>query len=126
MRRSHTQLMVWRSGMRLVTDVYRVTQGFPPEERYGLSQQVRRAAVSIPSNIAEGAARGSNKDFLRFLYIARGSLAELETQLMIARKLGYCQDLKELSEATDRVFAQLAGLIRRLNTPNEEREAADV
>ena len=79
--------------MQLVLDVYSLTSEFPKEEIYGLTSQIRRSAVSIPSNIAEGAARGSRKEFSQFLYVALGSLAELETQLLIAQDLGYIQEL---------------------------------
>ena len=81
---SHKDLDVWKRSMDLVTEVYRLTQKWPVEEKYGLTSQLRRAAVSIPSNIAEGSARGSTADFSRFLNIAQGSLAEVETQLEIA------------------------------------------
>jgi four helix bundle protein len=82
-------LKVWQVGMQLAEDVYRLSQGFPKHETYGLSSQIRRAAVSIPANIAEGHAMGSTKDFLRFLAIAQGSLAELETHLLLAERLKY-------------------------------------
>jgi four helix bundle protein len=79
MKRRHHDLQVWMEGMSLAKDVYAATASFPKEEIYGLTSQMRRAAVSLPSNIAEGAARGSKKEFLQFLVIARGSLMELET-----------------------------------------------
>ena len=87
--KNYTDLMVWQKAMDLVEGVYQVTAGFPQEERYGLTSQVRRAAVSIPSNIAEGQGRGSPRDFSRFLSIAHGSLRELETQVEIAFRLQY-------------------------------------
>ena len=90
---SHKDLDVWKRSMDLVTEVYKLTQKWPVEEKYGLTSQLRRAAVSIPSNIAEGSARGSRADFSRFLNIAQGSLAEVETQLEIA----YRVDLEERS-----------------------------
>ena len=86
---SYRDLIAWRKAMDLVTDVYRVTQSFPRDELYGLTNQLRRAAVSVPSNIAEGQARFSRKEFHHFLSLARGSLVELETQLTIAENLGY-------------------------------------
>ncbi len=83
-------LRVWQGGMDLVEQVYRLTRDFPEHERYGLVSQMQRAAVSIPSNIAEGHTRDSSKDYLRHLSIARASLAELQTQLEIAKRLRYC------------------------------------
>jgi four helix bundle protein len=82
-------LLVWQRSMELTLEVYRCTQGFPREEVYGLTSQMRRSAVSIPSNIAEGQGRGSDREFSRFLDIARGSLCELQTQLEIARSLDF-------------------------------------
>ena len=89
MGRSYRDLVAWQLAMDLVTEVYRVTKLFPVEERYGLTNQLRRAAVSVPSNIAEGQARFSAKQFHRFPGTARGSLVEIETQLEIAKNLGY-------------------------------------
>ena len=89
MVRSFRDLDVWRLGVELAESIYRQTTAFPRCETYGLTAQLRRAAVSIPSNIAEGRARDSSKEFLHFLAIARGSLDELETQLEIAIRLGY-------------------------------------
>jgi len=78
--------------MELVAKVYKMTQSFPAEEKYGITSQMRRSAISIPSNIAEGAAKKGNKEFIQFLYMSLGSLAELETQIEIALRLGYCDD----------------------------------
>jgi len=89
MVRSFRDLEVWRLGLDLAQDVYRCTAFFPKSEAFGLTAQMRGAAVSIPSNIAEGQARNSTKEFLRFLSIALGSLAELETQLELANRLGF-------------------------------------
>jgi four helix bundle protein len=89
MGESYKDLIAWRKAMALVTDVYRATQSFPRHELYGLTNQLRRAAVSVPSNIAEGQARFSRKEFHHFLSHARGSLVEIETQLTIAQNLGY-------------------------------------
>lgn len=91
---THKDLDVWHEAIDFVVLVYTVTASFPQHELYGLSAQMRRAAVSIPSNIAEGAARRSNKEYAHFISIALGSLAELETQLIIAQRLGYCADQK--------------------------------
>ena len=106
--------------MRLVTRIYKSTANFPREELYGLTSQMRRAAVSIPSNIAEGAARETTPEFLRFLYIARGSLAELETQALIARELNYLADGDSLLEGTGHVSVLLNGLIRSLRARNQK------
>jgi four helix bundle protein len=83
------ELIVWQQSRSLVKDVYQLTQKFPADEKFGLTQQVRRASVSIPSNIAEGSGRGTNKDFVRFIDIANGSALELETQLYLAFDLEY-------------------------------------
>ncbi|MGL5660525.1 MAG: four helix bundle protein [Aeromonas sp.] len=85
----HKQLDSWQQAMILVEQIYQCTQSFPREELFGLTSQMRRAAVSVPSNIAEGAARGGTKEYAYFLNIARGSLAELDTQLVIAQRLGF-------------------------------------
>jgi four helix bundle protein len=90
---THKDLDIWKLGIELVEQVYKHTARFPQEEVYGLTSQMRRAAVSIPSNISEGAARGGKKEFIQFLYVALGSLAELETQAIISEKLGYLKDL---------------------------------
>ena len=92
----HKDLDVWKKGMELVEKVYSMSRAFPDSERYGLTSQIRRAAVSIPSNIAEGAARKSDKELLQFLSIAIGSLAELETQYLIAIRLGFLEDNKAI------------------------------
>ena len=102
----------------MVKDVYLISARFPREEVYGLTAQMRRAAVSIPSNIAEGAARTGTKEFLQFLSIARGSLSELETQLLIAKELGYVGDENGLAERIDRVFGLVGGLMNSLRAGN--------
>lgn len=109
----HHNLEAWKESINLVKMVYTATSSLPREELFGLSSQIRRAAVSIPSNIAEGAARLTQKDFLRFLGIARGSLMELETQIIIASELGFIVDpaIGEIRAQLDRVFALLSGLI---------------
>jgi four helix bundle protein len=86
---THKDLDIWKLGIELVEEVYKITVDFPKEEIYGLTNQMRRASVSIPSNISEGAARSGKKEFIKFLYVALGSLAELETQVIISEKLGY-------------------------------------
>lgn len=89
MGQSYRDLIVWQKAMSLAKDIYRVTKLFPRDELYGLTSQLRRAAVSVPSNIAEGQARFSTKEFHHFLALARGSLVEIETQLMLVTDLGY-------------------------------------
>jgi len=90
----YKELLVWQKGMVLAKLVYKLTMQFPVEERYGLTSQLRRAAVSVPSNIAEGQARQGTKEFLQFLSHAEGSLAELETQLLLSVELGFAQQLE--------------------------------
>jgi four helix bundle protein len=87
--KTHKDLDVWKRGMSLVEQIYKATARFPKEEMYGLTSQLRKAAVSFPSNIAEGAARSSVREYIQFLYVALGSLSEIETQVMITGKLGY-------------------------------------
>jgi len=88
--RGYKDLIVWQKAMRLVKEIYLLTRGFPGDERFGLVSQMRRAAVSIPSNIAAGQARHTTGEFIQFVSHAEGSVAELDTQLMIAVDLGYC------------------------------------
>ena len=92
MMQTHKDLEIWQESIELVNCVYDLTRQFPKEEIFGLVSQMRRAAVSIPSNISEGAARNSIKEFIRFLYISLGSLAELETQLIISLNQGYIEE----------------------------------
>jgi len=106
--------------MKLVKHIYKSTATFPREELYGLTSQMRRAAISIPSNIAEGAARETTPEFLRFLYIARGSLSELETQTLIAQDLSYLADGDSLLEGMRHVSVLLSGLIRNLKARNQK------
>ena len=122
--RPHQRLDVWRDAMELVALVYRLTSVFPAEERYGLSAQMRRAAVSVPSNIAEGVARRSNAELIHFLSIARGSLAELDTQILLADRLGFAGHDPGLMQLLDRTFARLNALIRSKEQPSSVREDA--
>ena len=107
---SYRDLIAWQRAMALVTSVYACTEGFPSRETFGLANQLRRAAVSVPSNIAEGKGRRSRREYVHFLYLARGSLFETETQLEIARNLGYLAD-DEIAGLRD----QLSGVARVLN-----------
>lgn len=111
MRRKHQDLMAWQQAMELVRLVYKLTFAFPKHELFGLVGQMRRAAVSVPANIAEGAGRTSKKEFLQFLSISRGSLNELDTYILLSKDLGYLKDADEVESLTQRVFALLGGLI---------------
>ncbi len=118
MGQSYRQLLAWQKSMSLVTRIYAVTKQFPGDELYGLTNQLRRAAVSVPSNIAEGQARYSSKEFHHFLSQARGSLVEIETQLMICENLGYlthraCEDLLQ---ATGELGKMINGLVASIRT----------
>lgn len=92
MVKTHKNPDVWKKSIDLVTLVYEISKSFPKEETFGITSQMRRAAISIPSNIAEGASRQSNKEYIQFLYIALGSVMELETQLVITYNLGYLNE----------------------------------
>ncbi len=91
--KNHKDLEVWNQSIDLVTTLYKSTKGFPKDEKFGLTTQVRRSAISIPSNIAEGASRQGNKEYVHFLYVAIGSANELDTQLIIANRLGFIQSV---------------------------------
>ena len=113
-KRKHHDLLVWQEAIALVQDIYTLTSRFPSEEMYALTSQMRRAAISIPSNIAEGAARTSKKEFMQFLSISRGSLSELETQVLLAHKIGYLPDNKAISEKIETIFSLLGGLMKSI------------
>ena len=115
-RRKHHELHVWQESMTLVELVYKLTEAFPEKERYGLISQLRRAAVSVPSNIAEGAARGSDAEFIRFLHIARGSLSEIETQLLIAQRLDYTTVAQSLERPIEQIFKKMGALLNHLKS----------
>ena len=114
MEKPHKKLDVWRVAMDLVMEIYRITESFPKEEKYGLSNQVRGAAVSVPSNIAEGAARQTKKEFVNYLHMAQGSLSELDTQLEVAGRLAFldAKTWEHLDKMLQRVDKMLTGLIR--------------
>ena len=114
MGESYRDLIAWQKAMALATRVYEVTEAFPRREMYGLTRQVRDAAVSVPSNIAEGKGRQTKKDYLQFLYRARGSLLEAETQLEIGRNLKFLEEdvFVSVSEESHEVGRVLNGLIR--------------
>jgi four helix bundle protein len=113
-KRGHRELRVWQQAIDLVEHVYRVTGAFPKDETYGLAQQMRRAAVSVPSNIAEGAARKGTRELLRFASVASGSLAELDAQLEVASRLGYAVDKEVLQGRIDAVSALLLAMMESL------------
>ena len=114
---SFKSLRVWRDAMELALQVYALTAGFPKHEIYGLAQQMRRAAVSVPSNIAEGKGHRSDREFVRFLFHARGSLLELQTQILIAQELQYSVSVsgERLQALSDRVGRGLNALINSLS-----------
>lgn len=114
--RTYRDLLVWQKSMDLVTFAYKITRDFPKEELYGLTSQLRRCAVSIPSNIAEGYARQSTPDYLRFLKISNGSLFEFQTQIEIAFNLEYIdrQQYEKLFSASREVERMLSSLIRKI------------
>jgi four helix bundle protein len=118
MASTYRELIVWQKAMRLVTLVYEATRAFPKEEIYALTSQVRRCAVSIPSNIAEGNGRKSRTDYVRFLQISVGSLYELETQVEIAKNLGYltAQVFDGLTLFMREIERMLSSLVRKLST----------
>lgn len=114
---SHKKLDVWQRALTLAEVTYGITQTFPAEERYGLAAQMRRAAVSILSNISEGAARRTRPEYVHFLHVARGSLAELDAQLELATRLGFVNSDCALSADLVRVAQMLAALIKKMSPP---------
>ena len=113
--RPHYRLDAWKEAMALVKQVYELTGNFPSSEAFGLTAQMRRAAVSIPSNLAQGAARAGSREFAQFLNIAKGSLSELETQALIAKDLGYNGGFEELLIQAEKVSRLLAGLHKKVS-----------
>jgi four helix bundle protein len=109
-------LRIWQEGMLLAKKIYEVTQTFSSDEKYGLASQMKRAAVSVPSNIAEGFRRGHAKEFKQFLYIARGSLAELETQIRLSSDLGFINndDVPSLLAKSDYVARMISSMIKKM------------
>ena len=116
--KSYKDLDIWKRSIKLVEDIYRVTKSFPREELYGLTSQIRRAAVSIPSNIAEGFTRFHNKEYKQFLYIALGSCSELSTQLIIASRLKYFDNnkIEQLLNEIDEICKMTMSLIKKINS----------
>ncbi len=123
--KTYRDLRIWKESLDLVESIYRITSELPGTEKFGLTNQLRRAAVSIPANIAEGHGRGSRQDFARFLFIARGSLAELETELVILQRLKFVQrsDLLPIWNQCQDIGKMMTGLIRSLRaSPKDENE----
>lgn len=114
---SYKNLIVWQKAVELVSDIYKLTSLFPPEEKFNLTSQIKRSAVSIPSNIAEGRMRSTRKDYRSFLFNALGSGAELETQLLLARNLGYGNQkvLEKCENLLNEIMRMLNVLSQRLN-----------
>ena len=112
---NHKDLDVWKRSMDLVEEIYKLTSNFPSSEIYGLTNQLRRASVSIPSNIAEGAARKGDKELLYFINVAIGSIAEIETQLLIAMRLKYMNEDNSIFESATEVRKLLLGFRNYLN-----------
>jgi len=114
--RNHMDLQVWQKSRELVKDIYGISVKFPRTERFSLSSQMQRAAISIPSNIAEGFGRGSNKEFKHFLLIALGSAAELQTQILLAQDIGYINSRlgEQLTDKTVEISKMLNGLLKHL------------
>jgi four helix bundle protein len=122
--RPHEKLDVWRAAVDFVVAIYKATESFPKEEKFGLTSQIRRAAVSVPANIAEGAARRSPKEFVHFISNAQGSASELETELLIAQRLGYLREnaYLEMRNTLDNIGRMLIGLTRHLErTVNRDK-----
>lgn len=117
MSQRYDNLQVWQKSMDLVCETYKLISIFPLEEKFGLAQQIRRSAVSIPSNIAEGAGRKAVRDFMRFLFIALGSANELETQILLSQKLGFiaASQIDSVINRIGEIRKMLYGLIQRLD-----------
>jgi four helix bundle protein len=114
MKRKHRESPVWQASIKLVEACYRLSEGFPGHEVYALRSQLRRSAISVPSNIAEGSARKSTAELIQFLHIASGSLAELDTHMEIARRLGYVHSDQDIQMELDSVHHQLVDVISAL------------
>ena len=116
--RPHEKLDVWKMAIEMVVRVYECTGDFPNDERFGLTSQIRRAAVSVPANIAEGAGRHHDREFLQFLGIAQGSASELETELLIAHRLGYIdeENFRSIYEEVNSIARMIVGLSKHLRS----------
>lgn len=118
--KSYQELLVWQKGMLIVKTIYELTSQFPKEEIYGLTAQMRRSAVSIPSNIAEGRSRSTRKDFIQFLKIASGSLAELETQVFIAQEIGFLKN-EHIVSILDEERRMLHSMMKKLQVGTAQK-----
>lgn len=116
--KSYKELIVWQKSMVLVKEIYKLTSSFPENEKFGLTSQMRRASVSIPSNIAEGWGRLSRKNYIQFLRISRGSLFELETQVLITKELNYINDSVTIENMIIEISKMLNSLIKKLEEKN--------
>jgi four helix bundle protein len=112
---NHKQLDVWKASIDLVKEIYHLTESFPKDERYGISSQLRRASVSIVSNLSEGLSRNTKLDIRRFLQVARSSLVEIDSQIEISLQLNFCnkEQIQKLDELSNRVFAMLTNMIKK-------------
>ena len=115
MTKTHKDLEIWKQGIELVVEIYKTTKKFPDDEKYGLTSQLRRSAVSFPSNIAEGAARKSKKEYIQFIYISLGSLSELETQIIISEKIGYLME-NNIIQKIEEIRRKTLNFIKYLKT----------
>ena len=124
---SYKDLIVWEKAIFLTIEIYKITENFPKEEIYGLTSQMRRSAVSIPSNIAEGRNRGTRKDFCNFLRIALGSCAELSTQIEIAKRLPRTSnfDYKKSELFITEIMKMLYTMVKKLSIPNSQKLTAN-
>lgn len=122
MKRNHRDLVVWQKSIELVAGVYSLSSDFPKSEQFGLTSQLRRAAISVPANIAEGAARKSSKEYLHFLSIASGSLSELDTLVTLCQRLKYAEDVAKLQTSID----EIAGLVMGLSAAIKRKVASQL
>ncbi|MDO3391534.1 four helix bundle protein [Bacteroides sp. ET489] len=123
--KTHKDLLVWKKSIDLVEQIYKFTKQFPKEELYGITNQMRRCAVSIPANIAEGSGRKNKAEFIQFLHIALGSASELETHLIISQRLGFLSSnsYDEIMNALNEIIKMICGLINSLNSLNPTRSS---
>lgn len=123
--KTHKDLLVWKKSIDLVEQIYTFTKQFPKEELYGITNQMRRCAVSIPANIAEGSGRKNKAEFIQFLHIALGSASELETHLIISQRIGFLSSnsYDEIMNALNEIIKMICGLINSLNSLNPTRSS---